>query len=81
MRSSEIYFGGDGILALRAFFKAEATRRASVGVAGQLRLTPGAKEIEDLAADETTCRIGPDSRVTNGTQVLPTLGTGTGLGG
>jgi hypothetical protein len=66
---------------LRQLREVEATSRTHKGIRCQLRLTLGTKEIKDLATNGTLGGIVGDGRVTNGTQLLPAVGTGTGVRG
>jgi hypothetical protein len=69
------------LVPLRQLREVEATSRTGKGIGRQLRLTLGAKEIKGLAADGTLGGIVGNGRVTDGTQLLPAVGTGTGVRG
>lgn len=69
------------LVPLRQLREVETTGRAGSSVGRQLRLTLRTKEIKDLATDGTLGGIVGNGRVTNGTQLLPAVGTGTGVRG
>ena len=67
------------LVPLRQLREVEATSRTHKGIRCQLRLTLRTKEIKDLAADRTLGCVVGNGRVTNGTELLPAVKTGTGV--